>query len=110
MTKRLFVIFLSFILIPCGFAQIPDIVAHRGASYDAPENTIAAFKLAWEQGADIAEGDFRLTADGEIVCIHDQDTARVSDDYLVVSKSTLAQLRRIEVGAWKGKKWAGEKL
>src|SRR5688500_13124508 len=48
-----------------------DIVAHRGASHDAPENTLASFRLAWEQGADAIEGDFRLTRDGEIVCIHD---------------------------------------
>ena len=43
------------------------IVAHRGASYDAPENTLAAFRLAFKQGADAIEGDFRLTSDGHIV-------------------------------------------
>ncbi len=51
----------------------PLIVAHRGASYDAPENTLAAFRLAWEQGADAIEGDFFLTSDGQILCLHDKD-------------------------------------
>ena len=51
-------------------SQEPLIVAHRGASRDAPENTIPAFQLAWEQGADAIEGDFHKTRDGEIVCIH----------------------------------------
>jgi len=48
------------------------IVAHRGASRDAPENTIPAFELAWEQGADAIEGDFHITIDGHIVCTHDR--------------------------------------
>jgi glycerophosphoryl diester phosphodiesterase len=50
------------------------IVAHRGASRDAPQNTIPAFKLAWQQGADAIEADFHLTKDGHIVCIHDGNT------------------------------------
>ncbi|MDM5270739.1 glycerophosphodiester phosphodiesterase [Sulfurovum sp. zt1-1] len=74
------------------------IVAHRGASMDAPENTIPAFKLAWEQDADAIEGDFRLTKDGHIVCIHDADTKRVSDTKLVVRHATLAELRKLDVG------------
>lgn len=49
------------------------IVAHRGASEDAPENTLPAFELAWEQGADAIEGDFHLTADGHVICLHDKD-------------------------------------
>ena len=51
-----------------------EIVAHRGASFDAPENTLAAFRLAWEQGSDGVEGDFYLTRDHQIVCIHDRST------------------------------------
>jgi len=50
------------------------IVAHRGASGAAPENTLASFELAWEQNSDAIEGDFRLTKDGVIVCIHDDNT------------------------------------
>jgi glycerophosphoryl diester phosphodiesterase len=73
-------------------------VAHRGASADAPENTIAAFTSAWRQGADVIEGDFQLTSDGQIVCIHDADTMRVGGARLVVKESTLAELRRLDMG------------
>lgn len=73
------------------------IVAHRGASKEAPENTIPAFTLAWKQGADAVEGDFHLTADGYIVCIHDKDTKRVADRKLVVAESSLEDLRKLDV-------------
>ena len=73
-------------------------VAHRGASADTPENTIAAFESAWRQGADVIEGDFQLTSDGQIVCIHDADTLRVSGTRLVVKESTLAELRQLDMG------------
>ena len=74
------------------------IVAHRGSSYEAPENTLPAFRLAWEQGADAIEGDFHLTKDGQPVCIHDRDTERVSHTNVVVGTSTLAELRALDVG------------
>jgi glycerophosphoryl diester phosphodiesterase len=83
-------------------AQTPMIVAHRGASRDAPENTIPAFELAWRQGADAIEGDFRLTQDGHIVCIHDKDTRRVANTNLVIQQSTLAEVRRVCVGGRHG--------
>lgn len=51
-----------------------EIVAHRGSSYVAPENTLGAFRTAWKDGADGIEGDFRLTADGHVVCHHDEGT------------------------------------
>jgi glycerophosphoryl diester phosphodiesterase len=88
-------------------AEEPMIVAHRGASREAPENTVAAFRLAWHQGADAIEGDFQLTKDGHIVCIHDKDTKRVAGRKLVVSKSALEELRRLDVGAHRGKKFEG---
>jgi glycerophosphoryl diester phosphodiesterase len=90
-------------------ADVP-IIAHRGASYDAPENTLAAFELAWERGADGIEGDFHVTADGAIVCIHDADTKRTGDSEHVVARSTLAELRAVDVGAWKGARFAGETM
>ena len=74
-------------------AAMPRIIAHRGASHDAPENTLAAFRLAWEQGADGVEGDYYLTKDGEVVCIHDATTGRTGDRDLKVASSTLAELR-----------------
>lgn len=85
----------------------PYIVAHRGASGDAPENTLPAFELAWKQGADAIEGDFHLTRDGRIVCIHDADTQRVAGEKLVVRESTFEQLRKLDVGRWKDPKFAG---
>ncbi len=91
-------------------ASAQMIVAHRGASHDAPENTLSAFRLAWHQGADGAEGDFYLTADGQIVCIHDDNTQRTAGTKLVVEKSTLAQLRELEYGAWKDSKFVGEPI
>lgn len=88
-------------------AAEPLIVAHRGASHDAPENTLPAFKLAWQQGADAIEGDFYRTRDGHIVCIHDQDTKRVAGTKLVVEESTLEELRALDVGAYKGEEFRG---
>lgn len=93
---------------PSASAQL--ITAHRGASHDAPENTLAAFRLAWEQGADAIEGDFRLTADGRIVCIHDADTKRVAGVNHVVARTPLDALRRLDVGRWKAAAFAGEPL
>jgi glycerophosphoryl diester phosphodiesterase len=90
-------------------AQGQLIVAHRGASYDAPENTLAAFRLAWQRGADGVEGDFYLSSDGQVVCIHDKDTKRVSDQNLVVERTSFKKLRTLDVGAWKDEKWRGER-
>ncbi len=86
------------------------IVGHRGASYDAPENTLASFNLAWEREADAVEGDFYLSSDGHVVCIHDKDTERVSGVKYVVAETTLEKLRTLDVGAWKGEKWRGERI
>ena len=80
----------------------PLVVAHRGACGHGPENTLPAIRQAWALGADAVEGDFRLTADGQIVCIHDADTARVANTRLVVAESTLEELRRLDVGGWYG--------
>ncbi len=91
-----------------GHAQL--IIAHRGASHDAPENTLAAFKLAWEQEADGIEGDFRLTKDGRIVCIHDATTKRTAGVNLNIASATYDQLRDLDVGSWKGKNWKGQRI
>ena len=88
----------------------PMIVAHRGASGDAPENTLAAFRLGWEQGADAIEGDFHLTADGRIVCMHDATTGRTGDGNLSVAGHTLDELREVDVGRHKGPQFAGERI
>jgi glycerophosphoryl diester phosphodiesterase len=88
----------------------PLIVAHRGASFVAPENTLPAFELAWEQGADAIEGDFLLTKDNQIVCIHDKTTKRLTEQNLVVAESTLEQLKTLDVGSWKNKKYTGTQI
>ena len=73
-------------------------VAHRGASATCPENTLLAFNTAWENGADIVEGDFRLTKDQKIVCIHDEDTYRVSGERKTISDTSYDELLRVNVG------------
>lgn len=83
------------------------IVAHRGSSRVTPENTLPAFELAWAEGADAIEGDFHLTKDGHIVCIHDEDTKRVSGKRLVIRDSTLDELRKLDVGRYRGEKYKG---
>ena len=87
-----------------------EIVAHRGASFDAPENTVAAIKLAWEQKADAAEFDVFLSKDGKIVVIHDANTKRICGVDRKVVDQTLEELRKLDVGKWKDAKFAGEKM
>ncbi len=105
-------IFASFVAVASmsSFANAQMIVGHRGASFDAPENTMSAFRLAWEQKADGVEGDFYFTKDNQIVCIHDKTTLRTAGKELDVAKSTLEELRKLEYGAWKDKKFQGEPI
>ncbi len=88
----------------------PEIIAHRGASADAPENTLAAIQLAWQLGTDAAEIDVMLTADGQIVAIHDETTLRTSGVDWAVNDRTLAELKSLEVGSWKSSQFAGERI
>lgn len=75
----------------------PLIIAHRGASADAPENTLEAFRLAWSQGADAIEMDLRLTQDSRIAVLHDEDLYRVSGDVRRIDKVNAAELADIRV-------------
>lgn len=86
------------------------LIGHRGASHEAPENTLTAFELAWEEGADGIEADFRLTRDGQIVCMHDENTRRTTGISLTVADSLLDDLRRLDVGRWRGLAWAGTRI
>lgn len=86
------------------------IVAHRGASLDAPENTLAAFVLAWMQGADAIEADFHLTKDGHIVCIHDDDTNRTTNRGMSVMRSTLSALKALDAGSWFSPQWKNQAI
>jgi glycerophosphoryl diester phosphodiesterase len=87
-----------------------EIIGHRGASEDAPENTLASFRLAWTQNADAAETDVYLSKDGEIVVIHDANTRRVGNRNQKVVDQTLAELKQLDIGRWKGEQWAGERI
>lgn len=87
-----------------------EIVGHRGASFDAPENTLASLRLAWEQGADAVEFDVWQTRDGEIVLFHDETLKRTTGVDGRVADHTLAELRRLDVGRWKAPAFAGERI
>ncbi|MFF9148652.1 glycerophosphodiester phosphodiesterase [Streptomyces sp. NPDC014861] len=78
-----------------------QVVAHRGASEDAPEHTLAAYVKAIEDGADALECDVRLTADGHLVCVHDRRVDRTSNGRGAVSTLELADLAALDFGAWK---------
>lgn len=93
-----------------GGAPDVEIIAHRGASRDAPENTTVAMRLAWEQGADASEFDVRLSRDGRAVVIHDVDTRKVAGVAGLVADRSLAELRALDVGAWKEDRFTGERM
>ncbi len=78
----------------------PFVVAHRGASGERPEHTLAAYELALQEGADGVECDVRLTRDGHLVCVHDRRVDRTSNGTGLVSEMTLAQLRELDYGTW----------
>jgi glycerophosphoryl diester phosphodiesterase len=88
----------------------PWVVAHRGASADAPENTLAAYRLAIERGARIAETDVHLAADGTVIAIHDDTVGRTTDGEGAVASMTRAALKKLDAGSWKGPAFAGEPL
>ena len=87
-----------------------EIIAHRGASYDAPENTLSSIRLGWEQGADAVEVDVHLSRDHRIVVIHDADTRRVAGVKRIVGNCTLAELQTLDCGKWKAARWKGERF
>lgn len=86
------------------------IIAHRGESFDAPENTMAAINLAWERNADAVEIDVHLSKDGKIVVIHDHNTWRVSGSFKNVKDHALAELKCLDVGKHKGRQWLNERI
>lgn len=88
-----------------------DIVAHRGASYDAPENTMAATRLAWEQKADAVETDIYLGKDGKIIVFHDKTAKRTGGGRdAAISELTRAEVRTLDAGSWKAPQFKGEKV
>jgi len=86
------------------------IIGHRGASEDAPENTLASIREAFAQNADGVEVDIRITKDKRIVCVHDKDMRRTSGSPLVVAESKSGELKKLDVGSWKGEDWGNEQI
>lgn len=83
----------------------PQVVAHRGASHELAEHTLAAYVAALDSGADAFECDVRLTADGHLVCVHDRDLRRTASHRGVVSTMELADLDSLDFASWKNP-WA----
>ncbi|PIF06180.1 MAG: glycerophosphodiester phosphodiesterase [Draconibacterium sp.] len=88
------------------------IIAHRGASDLAPENTVASAKLAWELGADAVECDIYLSKDNRVMVIHDHNTKRTCSGKknLIIAKTPSLLLRELDAGSWKDEKYSGEKI
>lgn len=90
--------------------QTPEIIAHRGASHLAPENTLASVNLAWTLNADAVEIDIHLTKDHRLVVMHDDDTARTTGKACPISQQTLDEIRQLDAGSWHGPEFVGEKV
>lgn len=88
----------------------PTIFAHRGASAYAPENTLAAFELALRQSADAIELDAKLSADGQVVVIHDQTVERTTNGQGKVNQLTLRQLKELDAGSHFDDSFRGEQI
>src|SRR5256886_16194559 len=86
------------------------VIAHRGASGNAPENTLAAFKKAVALGATFIETDLQLSRDAHFVAIHDTTVDRTTNGQGAVHDMTLADLRRLDAGSWFGSEFAGERI
>jgi len=91
-------------------APRPLLFAHRGLSAIAPENTMAAFRLARERGVPGIELDIHLLASGELVVVHDPDAMRTCGQSLRFETATLADVRSLDAGSWKGSAWSGERV
>ncbi|MEP6664201.1 MAG: glycerophosphodiester phosphodiesterase [Verrucomicrobiota bacterium] len=85
-----------------------EIIGHRGASHDAPENTLSSWKLGYKQKADGCELDLHLTKDGKLVILHDFDTKRVSGVEGKIAEKTFDELRVLNIGQWG--QWKGREF
>jgi glycerophosphoryl diester phosphodiesterase len=105
-----FALIASCSTVPPGPVRRVEFVGHRGAPFDAPENTVASARMAWAQDADAIETDIHLTKDGQIIVSHDSTTRRVNGLNTAVKDLTLAELRTFDVGSRRGERFAGEKM
>src|SRR5262249_59871660 len=85
----------------------PLVIAHRGASAVAPENTIAAFEQAITDGADAIDLDLHLSRDDQLVVIHDSNVGRTTNGSGSVRDRTLRELKRLDAGSWRGARVVG---
>lgn len=90
--------------------EIPHIVAHRGASIEAPENTIAAFRVAGARGAKWIECDVTLSSDNKCVLIHDDTLERTTNGSGPIFETELAALRQLDAGGWFSDIYKGERI
>ena len=88
----------------------PRWIAHRGAGKLAPENTLAAFRLGAEHGYRMFECDAKLSSDGIVFLMHDATLDRTTDGRGPVARKTLAELKRLDAGAWFDRRYAGERV
>ncbi|HEV8308347.1 MAG TPA: glycerophosphodiester phosphodiesterase family protein [Methylomirabilota bacterium] len=88
----------------------PLLIAHRGACAVAPEHTIAAYEAAIEAGADALELDVHLTADDQLVVIHDGRLERTTNGRGVVREHTARELKRLDAGRWFGRQFRGQRI
>jgi glycerophosphoryl diester phosphodiesterase len=88
----------------------PWIIAHRGASGHAPENTLAAFREAVKLGATFIETDLHLTRDAQFVAFHDANLQRTTNGTGPVRERTKAELRELDAGRWFDRDFVGEKI
>lgn len=92
--------------------QMPEkgLCAHRGAMATHPENTLAAFQAAIDAGVQMIEFDVQLTKDHQLVIMHDKTIDRTTNGIGMASEYTLAELKKLDAGSWKGEKFKGEKI
>ncbi len=90
--------------------ESPVVIAHRGDKAHAPENTLAAFQAAARKGAEAIEFDVKLTADGQVVVMHDASVDRTTDGSGKVARLPLAALRALDAGSWFSNRFAGERI
>ena len=86
------------------------IIAHRGSSYKAPENTLESVNLAWDEEADAVEVDVHSTKDKHIVVMHDPSVKRTTGRKMLLAKSNLYDLKSLDAGSWKGKDWENVRI
>ncbi|MEV7973046.1 glycerophosphodiester phosphodiesterase family protein [Cellulomonas sp. NPDC089187] len=91
-------------------SQTPTVIAHRGNSSVAPQNTLAAFEAAWRSGAGSIELDVQLTADGQVVIIHDDTADATTDGTGPISAMDLARVRQLDAGSWFSPAYAGQRV